>query len=274
MATYHSVPYSRSDRFLLHGLARWNGALAPRVDRFIAVSEAALQWFRRCYGRNGRVIPPPLSLSNTDAAFDADDIPDDAPIVFVGSLSPRKGCRQLLTAYMLLDQSGVDLPPMHLVGAGKAELELRSFVAANDLSARVRLLGNVPESERVQELRRAKVAVFPSLGGEGFGYVLIEALAQGTPVIAGAVKAYVETLGGAPATLVDAHDATALGTAIVSELTGPSRGGESSDRRKAHAASFSVDRIGPLILEEYQIATDRRRAVASPRRTGQHNGLR
>jgi glycosyltransferase involved in cell wall biosynthesis len=94
-------------------------------------------------------------------------------VLFAGSLGQRKGLAYLLEAVELLG-AGVELT---LIGrpAGRCAPLERAL-------GRHRWIESCPHAEMLAEMRRHDVLVFPSLF-EGFGLVILEAMAQGTPVI-------------------------------------------------------------------------------------------
>ena len=94
--------------------------------------------------------------------------------IFVGSLGQRKGLSYLFDACRLLG-SAVELtvigtPPLERCAALEAELQ------------RVRWIPSCPHAQVLAEMAAHDVFVFPSLF-EGFGLVLLEAMAMGLPVI-------------------------------------------------------------------------------------------
>ncbi|MBW3637077.1 MAG: glycosyltransferase family 4 protein [Armatimonadetes bacterium] len=95
-------------------------------------------------------------------------------VIFVGSLSQRKGLSYLLDAVQML-RDHVELTLIGLkTGAECAPLEaaLREH----------RWIGSLPHAEILREMQQHDVLVFPSLF-EGFGLVITEAMSQGLPVI-------------------------------------------------------------------------------------------
>ena len=95
-------------------------------------------------------------------------------VVFVGSLSQRKGLSYLFEAVEKLGQS-VELT---IIGR-KIDAECAPLDAA---LARHRWIESLPHDEVLSEMRAHDVLVFPSLF-EGFGMVITEAMSQGLPVI-------------------------------------------------------------------------------------------
>ncbi len=115
--------------------------------------------------------------------------------LFVGRLASNKGLVELLEAFAALSR---DDPTAQLVlvgedGGMRASLEERA--AGLGLRSRVRFLGHLPDDAALAAAYRdARFTVLPS-EYEAFGLVLLESLAQGTPVIAsrvGGIPEFVE----------------------------------------------------------------------------------
>jgi len=97
--------------------------------------------------------------------------------LFVGRLSPEKGIKTLLAAW---NSKKIPLP-LKIIGDGPMINEVRSSAASN---ISVEYLGaQLPEAV-YNEMARARLLVFPSEWFETFGRTMIEAFAQGTPVLA------------------------------------------------------------------------------------------
>jgi glycosyltransferase involved in cell wall biosynthesis len=134
-----------------------------------------------------RVVPNGVDLERAtaeqvDAARRAFGI-DDRPYVFwAGTFQPRKNVRVLLDAFARLDVEGV---PHRLVLAGPPgwKPDDADAVAARSLGDRVRLLGPVDREHLFPLFAGADLFAFPSRH-EGFGIPVLEAMAQGTPVVA------------------------------------------------------------------------------------------
>jgi glycosyltransferase involved in cell wall biosynthesis len=103
------------------------------------------------------------------------DCPAGRPLrlLFVGTLSQRKGVKYLLEALELLPQGVVELAL-----CGRAVDDLALF---RDRS-QVRVYPSISDQGLLGAYRNADVFVFPSLA-EGFGHVLLEAMASGLPII-------------------------------------------------------------------------------------------
>ena len=108
-----------------------------------------------------------------------------------------------------------------VVGDGSDRSRLEEKARALGVADRVVFTGNVPEVEKADHYRLADVYVMPSQG-EGFGFVLLEAMACGIPVIASKVDGGREAVrDGQLGMLVDPGDKDELKHAIFAALKGP-----------------------------------------------------
>jgi glycosyltransferase involved in cell wall biosynthesis len=92
-----------------------------------------------------------------------------------------------------------------IAGKGPLEGELRSQVRSLRLENNVRLLGFMPDQELPAAYRAADLSVVPSVAAEGFGLVVVESLASGTPVL-------VTPVGGLPEVVRDLSQEMVLPT--------------------------------------------------------------
>jgi phosphatidylinositol alpha-mannosyltransferase len=98
-------------------------------------------------------------------------------VVFIGRHEPRKGLEVLLQALPYLP---ADITLL-VAGEGPATARLRHATAGDQ---RVCWLGRVSEADKQRLFATAGVLCAPSLDGESFGVVLLEAMAAGLPVLA------------------------------------------------------------------------------------------
>jgi glycosyltransferase involved in cell wall biosynthesis len=103
-------------------------------------------------------------------------------ILYLGRIKKYKSIQHLVLALKKVRER---LPETRLmiVGAGDYIDSLKSLTNSLDLSDAVEFPGFVSQAEKVERMRRAHVAVLPSLK-EGWGLTNIEANACGTPVVA------------------------------------------------------------------------------------------
>lgn len=124
-----------------------------------------------------------------------------------------KNVEALLHAFAQFRRTAADAELL-LCGAGYGPCEGAEAWASNrDLCDGVRFLGGVEHSELLNLMREVDLFVHPSLE-ESFGLVLIEAMAQGTPVIGGSNSGAVPWVLGDAGLLVDVRDQSAIAEGI------------------------------------------------------------
>ncbi len=123
-------------------------------------------------------------------------------LLFVGTVEPRKNLRRLTRAIRLLDE------PLPLVVAGANGWG----EAGSDVEGDVRFLGFVPKQDLWALYAGAHVFCYPSVH-EGYGLPVLEAMAQGTPVVTSSDTATEEAADGA-AVLVDPNDTADIARGI------------------------------------------------------------
>jgi alpha-1,3-rhamnosyl/mannosyltransferase len=130
---------------------------------------------------------------------------DERPyVLWVGSLEPRKGVGTLVAAMARMRRRKGRAAPsvvgdVQLVLAGYPGWLNRDLLSAADASAlgsALRQLGKVNEDELWSLYAGATVFAFPSRH-EGFGLPVLEAMSQGTAVVASDIPAIREVAGGA-----------------------------------------------------------------------------
>jgi glycosyltransferase involved in cell wall biosynthesis len=147
----------------------------------------------------------------------------DGPyLLFVGRLASNKGLPELVAAFAELAREHGDAH-LVLIGAdGGMGPAIRDAARRHDVAARVHLLGHVADDALLAAAYRdARALVLPS-EYEAFGLVLLEALAEGTPVVASRVGGIPEVVeDGRSGLLVPPHDVAALAGAIRRLWTDP-----------------------------------------------------
>lgn len=118
------------------------------------------------------VVPYGVDLE----AFKPQVRPDDGKfrVLFVGSLVQRKGIKYLLEAWKALA-----LPNAELVLVGRSFVDTELPAGYNDMFTHI---PHVSQKELAELYGKADLFCFPSIV-EGFGLVILEALACGTPVV-------------------------------------------------------------------------------------------
>jgi glycogen(starch) synthase len=83
-----------------------------------------------------------------------------------------------------------------LAGTGPLSRELVTLVEQKNLQEHVKLAGFVPDADLPLAYRAADLSVVPSIALEGFGLIVLESLAAGTPVIVTPVGGLPEVVRG------------------------------------------------------------------------------
>jgi glycosyltransferase involved in cell wall biosynthesis/ABC-type polysaccharide/polyol phosphate export permease len=141
-------------------------------------------------------------------------------VLACGRLVPYKGFDVLVRAAVRRNFE------VWIVGEGREREQLEALIAELGVQDRVRLLGSVPEAERVKLMRIADVFVMPSVtNAETFGLVQLEAMAAGRPIVNTALDTGVPHVArdGVEAITVPPGDAQRLGDAIESLINDPAR---------------------------------------------------
>jgi glycosyltransferase involved in cell wall biosynthesis len=171
--------------------ARW-GFRGDRVDPRIVEREEAeysqadaitvpSEFARRSFVEMGvpdakvKTIPFGVQLERFKKAGDRPAGP--FTVLFAGTVSIRKGVPYLLDAFAKFKH-----PSKQLLLAGPVEPEMRSLLPRFDLSS-VDLPGRLSQTELARRMNASHVMVLPSVE-DGFGLVMAQAMACGTPVIA------------------------------------------------------------------------------------------
>jgi glycosyltransferase involved in cell wall biosynthesis len=158
----------------------------PRADAIVAVSEGVKTDLRNLVGYRGNVdvIYNPIVSDQllSDAKEDVDHpwFTEDAPpvVLSVGRLAPEKSLKTLIDAFALIDRQ--PQPRLVIIGDGPQKVELETYVSERGIEETVTFLGFVENPYNY--MANADIFVLSS-ENEGFGMVLVEALACGCPVV-------------------------------------------------------------------------------------------
>jgi glycosyltransferase involved in cell wall biosynthesis len=124
------------------------------------------------------------------------------------------------------------------------------------IQKRVQVAGYVDERLRATLLSRARVFAYPSLY-EGFGFPVLEAMAAGTPVVAGRAGAIPEVAGDG-ALLVDPTDVDAIAEGLTRVLDDPALAEQLVRAGRTQAAGYSWRRAAAGLSDLYHRAADDR----------------
>lgn len=182
---------ARSVRWLRAALgAVRRGVHVPRVTAWIAVSRFVAERYAT-HGIHAEVIE---NFVEPAARGPRPGFEQREGVVFVGRLTPEKGARDMIGLAEALPEV-----PVQVVGRGPLAEEIRA--AAGELD-NLTYTGELHGEEVSARIRAARIAVVPSRWEEPAGLVALEAMAEGTPVVAyatGGLADYVRDAGAGPA---------------------------------------------------------------------------
>lgn len=249
VGTFHAAGMSAAYRWAGRPLA-W---AARRLSARCAVSEEAAALARRALGGGYEVLPNGVEVSHF---AEAEPWPTEGPtILFLGRHEPRKGLAVLIDA---LGRLPSDIR-LWVAGDGPETARLRAAAGGDP---RVSWLGRISDSERASRLRGAQVLCAPSIHGESFGVVLLEAMAAGAAVVASDLTGYAAVArGGREAVLIPPGDAAALARSLELVLTEPERAAALVGAGRARAQELSMDRLAERYVERYAAVLGRPTAV-------------
>ncbi|MFI7430423.1 glycosyltransferase [Micromonospora sp. NPDC049836] len=171
--------------------------LSRHVHSYAANSREVQGRIRRFWGRDARVINPPVEVDYFGAAPPEVRDQDRRYLLGVGRWIPYKNFD------LMIEIAAAAGLPLVIAGGGPEEENLRRFATRVDVPVRFEVR---PSRARLRELYWGAVALlYPAL--EDFGMIPVEAQACGTPVVGWARGGLLETVvTGETGFLVDATD--------------------------------------------------------------------
>ena len=154
-------------RTILHRMRMWDIRTAHGPDAILTNSQFVARRIKKIYGRDAKVIYPPVTLSTRSAP-----LPAGKHFLAASRLVPYKRIEPIVRAFN-------DMPDLNLVvaGSGPEADRLKKLAGPN-----VTFAGFVPDAELRELMATARAFVFAA--EEDFGIVLVEAQSEGAPVLA------------------------------------------------------------------------------------------
>jgi phosphatidylinositol alpha-mannosyltransferase len=224
-----------------------------RLAGRVAVSAAARDTWQRHFGGAMTVIPNGAAGEFFAPAEPLPGWRDGRPtVLFVGRLEPRKGLVYLVRAFLRLKPA---FPGLRLLVVGrddKRQQERAMALVPPRLRPDLAFVGAVPQADLPSYHASADVFCAPSLGGESFGMVLVEAMAAGLPVVCSDIGGYREVVrDGRDGLLVPPRDPEALAVALGGLLDNPVRRAAMGAAARATAGRYAWDVVAGELLEVY-----------------------
>lgn len=242
VATFHAAGESLSYKYLSAPLK----GFASAIDHRVAVSKDAVHLAQRYIGGDYQILPNGVELDRFLATSRATATSDRQSIFFCGRHEPRKGLEVLLQAHATLPDN-VD---MWIASEGPETERLKREWAGD---SRLIWLGRISDAEKAKRLSQANVFCAPSLGGESFGVVLIEAMAASTPIVASALDGYMNVATHeVDALLVEPNDPHALEGALRRILLDQDLSQRLVKNGQTRAGGFSMVQLAQTYVEIYR----------------------
>ena len=224
-------------------LPRATRFLAGRLDLRVAVSPDARDMARNALGGSYDLLYNGVELAPYRVAEPARAA--GPTILFVGRHEPRKGLGVLLDALRMLPAT----VRLWIAGNGPETAALQARSAGDP---RIEWLGTITDSEKIARLKGADVFCAPSLRGESFGIVLLEAMAAGTAVVASDLPGYRNVARSSrDALLVPPGDSSKLAAAVDRVLSDASEASRLVAAGHERAEAFSMSGLADHYLERY-----------------------
>ena len=234
------------------------------ADCLFVVSRLWQQWIARELGRTAELVGNGVDTSRFSPAPDATDavarrrlnlVPDAQVLLAIGGVEERKNTIGILRAFRALHSTH---PCCRLVIAGGASLldhdayqaRFAAELAQSGLpDGAVICAGPWPQELMPALYRAATALVFPSKK-EGFGLVVLEAMASGVPVVTSRIAPFTEYLGDDDVLWCDPLDASSIVAAMAASLD-PVRSAQCVARGFAVAAAHDWTRTAQAHLASY-----------------------
>ncbi len=193
--------------------SRLEGFVLRRADVVVVLSNS----FRRVAIQKYAVAPsrivvrapgvrPPVERDRSQLRLQLGIEPEEVLLVTVRRLVARMGLLEFVLNFAQWRRGNERLV---IVGDGPQRPELDRCIQENGFSGFVSLVGSLDDESRDNWLTAADVVVVPSRFHEGYGLVVLESLACGTPVIAAKCDGLVDAVRGlVGAVCIDVDDAT------------------------------------------------------------------
>ncbi len=174
-------------------------------------------------------------------------------VLYVGRFYRRKRVGLLLEAAAKLREA-IPTLEIRIVGNGPCDAAWRTQAVHLKLENTVTWLGDISRAALAAEYNRAQIFCLPSVQ-EGFGIVLLEAMAAGKPIVAPRAAAIPEV---APhAALVEPESAGPLAAGILALYGSPQAQAAQSAKGLAWVEQFDAPRVARLFVDAVRGATGR-----------------
>ena len=222
----------------------------PLADTVIGVSKGVLEDLEYLSGsdlKNGCKVynpaaPDTSKVQSIETDYSIWKNSERKKIIAIGSLKVAKDYPTLIESFDLIQEK--IKAELLILGEGDERSKLENLINERNLGDLIHLPGFVPDP--LQYLKGADLFVLSS-SWEGFGNVIVEALACGVPVVSTDCKSGPAEIldDGKYGRLVPVGDSDAIANAILEELEKE----HDTEKLKERARDFSIEKIADQYLE-------------------------
>lgn len=212
-----------------------------------------------------RVVPIALETKDFDRNYhlkkDINIASDKIKILYVGHISKAKGALDLLRAvpFIVKETPKVEFlfagniikkerNILHIHNPPNIEIELNHIIEKNKIRPYIKFLGIIDGERKIEFFLSTDVFVFPSYS-EAFGFVILEAMAAGLPIVATPVGALPEVFKDKENVLfVDVGKPQMIAKKVLELIKSPSlRKSMGENNRKVVKEKFNLDKYSELM---------------------------
>lgn len=256
--------YSYSRRLL----KRWY----REIDGKIAVSPPAAQYVSRYFPGFYNIIPNGIDIEHWDnpALEPVPGFEGATNILYVGRAEKRKGLSVLIRAFSVVNARN---PETRLIVVGPDSRARRRFEESVRRTGRRNIVfvhggaDGIPYDTLPRYHRTADIFCSPATGHESQGYVLLEAMAAGVPVVASNIDGYASVIThDVDGVLVRPKDVMALADALTDLVRNPQRRAALAVEGRQRVEEYGWPRVAQQVISYYERLRDTRDTVESARR--------
>ncbi|HEV2412466.1 MAG TPA: glycosyltransferase family 4 protein [Candidatus Saccharimonadales bacterium] len=255
VGTFHVVGSTRLEEVGAKLLSKLQTKMFERIDHLVSVSKAADAFASRNFGVKTQVIPLPIDYKRFSAAKKMPYLMDGKTnIIFLGRLVERKGVKYLIEATKRLNERNkTENLRVIICGGGPLESELREMVRRYHLTHLIQFVGYVSEEDKMSYLASSHLTIYPSVSGESFGIVILEAMAAGSGVVMGGDNQGYRTVLGPQANhvLFNPRNSVEFADKIEILLSTPELRAKIHKWQESEVLKYDVNRVGKELLELY-----------------------
>lgn len=225
--------------------------IIQNADAVLALTEDMKKKMQNISKRDVSVIPNGIDYERFYDVVRSEKVRKVKTILFVGRLHQVKGVRYLIEAMAIVHSKYPDIK-LIIIGDGVERQNLGALSEKLALGDCIRFIGRVEQESIPLIMKQADIFVLPSIS-EGFGIVILEAMASGLPIIAtrvGGIPDVVED--GVNGYLVDARNTDEIAKNIIKLIQNDVVRIEMAIQNMEKAKMYSWDEVSGTVESVYR----------------------